>query len=158
MTFNKPQQTNKSSIVNCQLSIVEILLSSHETCVNYMMPLGLHHIFAWEHHYGPEPWCDIPGPVNTIAGVANIGDDINWTGHHFAQANWYAFGRQAWNHQITSKQIAEEWVEMTFSPSRTLPKGRETANVKTQNLKPETLKPETRNPKPETLKHGTLKT
>jgi alpha-glucuronidase len=61
MTFNKPQQTNKSSIVNCQLSIVEILLSSHETCVNYMMPLGLHHIFAWEHHYGPEPWCDIPG-------------------------------------------------------------------------------------------------
>lgn len=61
MTFNKPQQTNKSSIVNCQLLIVEILLSSHETCVNYMMPLGLHHIFAWEHHYGPEPWCDIPG-------------------------------------------------------------------------------------------------
>jgi alpha-glucuronidase len=61
MTFNKPQQTNKSSIVNCQLSIVETLLSSHETCVNYMMPLGLHHIFAWEHHYGPEPWCDIPG-------------------------------------------------------------------------------------------------
>ncbi len=61
MTFNKPQQTNKSSIVNCQLSIVEILLSSHETCVNYMMPLGLHHIFAWDHHYGPEPWCDIPG-------------------------------------------------------------------------------------------------
>lgn len=61
MTFDKPRQTNKSSIVNCQLSIVEILLSSHETCVNYMMPLGLHHIFAWEHHYGPEPWCDIPG-------------------------------------------------------------------------------------------------
>lgn len=90
-----------------------------------------------------------------IAGVANIGEDINWTGHHFAQANWYAFGRQAWNHQITSKQIAEEWVDMTFSPTLTLPKGRETANVKTQNLKPETLKPETL--KPETLKHGTLK-
>ncbi|MBN2766015.1 MAG: alpha-glucuronidase [Paludibacteraceae bacterium] len=61
MTFDKSQQTTKSSIVNCQLSIVEILLSSHETCVNYMMPLGLHHIFAWDHHYGPEPWCDIPG-------------------------------------------------------------------------------------------------
>lgn len=37
------------------------MLSSHETCVNYMMPLGLHHIFAWDHHYGPEPWCDIKG-------------------------------------------------------------------------------------------------
>lgn len=37
------------------------MLDSWETAVNYMMPLGLHHIFAWDHHYGPEPWCDIPG-------------------------------------------------------------------------------------------------
>lgn len=46
---------------NCQLSIKKMMLSSRETLVDYMMPLGLHHIFAWEHHYGPEPWCDIPG-------------------------------------------------------------------------------------------------
>lgn len=38
-----------------------MMLDSHEAVVNYMMPLGLHHIFAWGHHYGPEPWCSIPG-------------------------------------------------------------------------------------------------
>ncbi|HRZ96455.1 MAG TPA: alpha-glucuronidase family glycosyl hydrolase [Paludibacter sp.] len=67
MTFDRLQTTedrqrsDKLSIVNCQLSIKEMLLSSHETCVDYMMPLGLHHIFAWTHHYGPEPWCEVPG-------------------------------------------------------------------------------------------------
>src|SRR5699024_3575961 len=50
-----------------------------------------------------------------ISAVANIGEDTNWTGHHFAQANWYAFGRLAWNHQLSSEQIAEEWIKMTFS-------------------------------------------
>ena len=50
-----------------------------------------------------------------IAGVANIGNDINWTGHPFAQANWYAFGRLAWNHELTSEQIAQEWLSLTFS-------------------------------------------
>lgn len=52
---------------------------------------------------------------SAIAGVANIGNDQNWTGHHFGQANWYAFGRLAWDHQLTSKQIADEWLGMTFS-------------------------------------------
>lgn len=50
-----------------------------------------------------------------IAGVANTGTDINWTGHHFAQANWYAFGRLAWNHELSAAEIAEEWIRMTFS-------------------------------------------
>jgi alpha-glucuronidase len=50
-----------------------------------------------------------------IAGVANTGSDRNWTGHHFAQANWYAFGRLAWNPDTPSRQIAEEWVKMTFT-------------------------------------------
>ena len=50
-----------------------------------------------------------------IAGVANIGEDTNWTGHHFAQANWYAFGRLAWNHNLSAEQIADEWIRMTFS-------------------------------------------
>ena len=49
-----------------------------------------------------------------IAGVANIGLDTNWCGHHFSQANWYAFGRLAWNPMLTSKEIAEEWLKQTF--------------------------------------------
>ncbi len=50
-----------------------------------------------------------------IAGVANIGLDSNWCGHDFAQANWYAFGRLAWNNQLKSEQIADEWIRQTFS-------------------------------------------
>lgn len=49
-----------------------------------------------------------------IAGVANVGLDNNWCGHHFAQANWYAFGRLAWNVNLKSEQIAEEWLKLTF--------------------------------------------
>lgn len=52
---------------------------------------------------------------SAIAGVSNIGTDRNWTGHHFGQANWYAFGRQAWNHQLASEEIAQEWIHQTFS-------------------------------------------
>ena len=55
-----------------------------------------------------------PGSLRAMAGVANIGDDTNWCGHHFAQANWYAFGRAAWNPSLTPKEIAEEWANMTF--------------------------------------------
>jgi alpha-glucuronidase len=50
-----------------------------------------------------------------MAGVSNIGSDRNWTGSHFDQANWYAFGRLAWNPTLGSRDIAEEWVKMTFS-------------------------------------------
>ena len=53
--------------------------------------------------------------ITAIAGVANIGEDLNWCGNHFAQANWYAFGRLAWNHELTSEQIADEWLKMTFT-------------------------------------------
>jgi len=53
------------------------------------------------------------------AGVANIGEDTNWCGHHFAQANWYAFGRLAWSTEISSEKIANEWVRMTFTSLRT---------------------------------------
>ena len=49
-----------------------------------------------------------------VAGVANIGKDRNWCGHHFSQANWYAFGRLAWNPSLSSEQIAREWLEQTF--------------------------------------------
>jgi alpha-glucuronidase len=50
-----------------------------------------------------------------IAGVANTGTDRNWSGSHFGQANWYAFGRLAWDHSLSSAQIAEEWIRLTFS-------------------------------------------
>ena len=50
---------SQPSAINAQLK--KMMLDSHEAVVNYMMPLGLHHIFAWGHHYGPEPWCSIPG-------------------------------------------------------------------------------------------------
>ncbi|MHA6249041.1 alpha-glucuronidase family glycosyl hydrolase [Pontibacter sp. CAU 1760] len=53
--------------------------------------------------------------LSAIAGVSNIGTDRNWTGHQFGQSNWYAFGRLAWDHTLTSEQIAEEWIRMTFT-------------------------------------------
>ncbi|MGD8779389.1 MAG: alpha-glucuronidase family glycosyl hydrolase [Ignavibacteria bacterium] len=55
-----------------------------------------------------------------MAGVANIGTDRNWTGHTFGQANWYCLGRLAWNHDLTSEQIAEEWIRMTFGNDKNL--------------------------------------
>ena len=55
-----------------------------------------------------------PEKLVGIAGVANIGLDTNWCGHHFSQANWYAFGRLAWNPALTSEAIATEWLSQTF--------------------------------------------
>ncbi len=54
-------------------------------------------------------------PLTGMAGVTNIGDDRNWTGHPFGQANWFAYGRLAWNHQLSSRHIASEWLKMTYS-------------------------------------------
>lgn len=50
-----------------------------------------------------------------MAGVSNIGNDRNWTGHPFAQSNWYAYGRLAWNPNLSSEDIADEWIRQTFS-------------------------------------------
>ena len=58
-----------------------------------------------------------PEKLVGIAGVANIGLDTNWCGHHFSQANWYAFGRLAWNPMLTSEEIANEWLAQTFDTS-----------------------------------------
>ena len=55
-----------------------------------------------------------PSRLVGIAGVANIGLDTNWCGHHFSQANWYAFGRLAWNPSMKSEEIASEWLKATF--------------------------------------------
>ena len=56
--------------------------------------------------------------LSGMAGVANIGNDINWCGHPFAQANWYALGRLAWNNNLSSEEIADEWLKMTFTNNR----------------------------------------
>lgn len=73
--------------------------------------------------YRPSPSSTVAGIIDgtdsgqkltLMAGVSNIGTDRNWTGHLMAQSNWYAFGRQAWNPNLTSGEIAEEWVKMTF--------------------------------------------
>jgi alpha-glucuronidase len=54
-------------------------------------------------------------PRTSIAGVSNVGAARDWTGAPFAQANWYAFGRLAWNPELSAREIAEEWLRMTFS-------------------------------------------
>ena len=53
--------------------------------------------------------------LSGMAGVSNIGSDINWTGHPFAQANWYALGRLAWDYTLSADTIADEWLRQTFS-------------------------------------------
>ncbi|UCD60746.1 MAG: alpha-glucuronidase [Flavobacteriaceae bacterium] len=53
--------------------------------------------------------------ISAMAGVANIGTDLNWTGHPFAQANWYGYGRLAWNPYLSSETIAEEWLRLTYT-------------------------------------------
>jgi len=60
--------------------------------------------------------------VSGIAGVSGIGQDRNWTGHHFSQANWYAFGRLAWNPDLSGDNIADEWIRMTWSNDETVVK------------------------------------
>ncbi len=58
--------------------------------------------------------------LSVIAGVSNIGNELNWTGHPFGQANWYAYGRLAWDHTLTSESIAKEWISATFGNSSEL--------------------------------------
>lgn len=55
-----------------------------------------------------------PQKYTAIAGVSNVGLDTNWTGHQFNQANWYAFGRLAWDNTLKSEHIADEWIKLTF--------------------------------------------
>lgn len=69
--------------------------------------------------YQAPMWKEFFGFVNPdrlvgISGVANIGDDANWCGHPFSQANWYAFGRLAWNPSLTAEEIAHEWLVQTY--------------------------------------------
>jgi alpha-glucuronidase len=77
---------------------------------------------------------DTKGRIVGIAGVSNIGLDRNWCGHHFAQANWYAFGRLAWNPSLSSRQIAEEWLKQTFGNGKEIVKSEKTANAITSMM------------------------
>ncbi|MBN2037023.1 MAG: hypothetical protein JW768_09805 [Chitinispirillaceae bacterium] len=58
--------------------------------------------------------------VTCISGVANVGNNMNWCGHHFHQANWFAYGRLAWNHTLSSDSIADEWARMTWGNAPTV--------------------------------------
>jgi len=64
--------------------------------------------------YKPAKGSEVAGIISSMAGVSNIGTDRNWTGHPFGQANWFAFGRLAWDHDATSEDIAREWIRLTF--------------------------------------------
>jgi alpha-glucuronidase len=94
----------------------------HSTHLVYLAPM-------WTEFFGAETFAAGPGtPVarivdgtlhkyrrTGIAGVANTGSDENWTGHDFGQANWYAFGRLAWNPALDAGAMAEEWIRMTWT-------------------------------------------
>ena len=82
---------------------------------NHLAYLGT----MWEECLDSDTYRDGPGStvakmVTAIAGVANTGQDANFTGYVFAQANWYAFGRLAWNPELSAEEIADEWVRQTF--------------------------------------------
>ncbi len=53
--------------------------------------------------------------LTAIAGVSNTGDDRNWCGHFFAQSNWFAYGRLAWNHELSAEEIADDWIKMSIT-------------------------------------------
>lgn len=59
-----------------------------------------------------------PSFLKGVAGVVNVGDNVNWCGHDFAQANWYAYGRLAWNPDLSAEEIAREWLAQTFTTDR----------------------------------------
>ncbi|HET7378707.1 MAG TPA: alpha-glucuronidase family glycosyl hydrolase, partial [Gaiellales bacterium] len=65
--------------------------------------------------YARGPGSTVGQEIRGLAGVANVGSDRDWCGSDFNQANWYAFGRLAWDHSLSSAAIADEWIRMTFS-------------------------------------------
>lgn len=75
----------------------------HANHLAYLAPM-------WKEFFSLVP----PPSIEAVAGVANIGSAANWCGHPFAQANWYAFGRLAWSPELSSGQIADEWLKQTF--------------------------------------------
>jgi alpha-glucuronidase len=96
----------------------------HSTHAVYLAPMWNEFLQSDTHTKGPGSSVSkvVDGTLHGyrrtgIAGVANTGSDRNWTGHHFAQANWYAYGRLAWDPDLTATQIANEWIPMTWGSS-----------------------------------------
>jgi alpha-glucuronidase len=89
----------------------------HSTHLAFLAPLWKEFLDADTFAHGPGSTVAkiTSGKGSGIVGVANTGTDRNWCGHDFAQANWYAFGRLAWNPALSSEQIADEWIRMTWS-------------------------------------------
>ncbi|HTR28010.1 MAG TPA: alpha-glucuronidase family glycosyl hydrolase [Puia sp.] len=79
----------------------------------YLAPLFAECLNADTHTQGTGPV--VASTISGIAGVANTGNDINWCGHPFAAANWYAFGRLAWNPRTAAAEIADDWIRQTFT-------------------------------------------
>lgn len=79
----------------------------HSNHLAYLAPM-------WKEFFSFVP----PASLKAIAGVANTGTDANWCGHTFAQANWYAFGRLAWNPHLSSEEIADEWLRQSICQSK----------------------------------------
>jgi alpha-glucuronidase len=79
----------------------------------YLAPLFAECLSSDTHIAGTGP--AVAATISGIAGVANVGNDINWCGHPFAAANWYAFGRLAWNPAASPSDIADDWIRQTFS-------------------------------------------
>lgn len=110
----------KKTAVMPELQITQEYLG-HSKQLAFLAPM-------WEEFLESETWQEgagstvarctdgsvFPRKFSAIAGVANIGSDSNWCGNTFAQANWYAFGRLAWDHSLSSSQIVEEWLRLTF--------------------------------------------
>lgn len=113
MTFQSKE--NQSSTIDYELPIKEMMLSSHETAVDYMMPLGLHHIFAWGHHYGPEPWCNVAGAradwlpkYYHQANSTGIGFDRTKSGSD-AVSQYYSPLKEEFNDLATCPEIYLLW-------------------------------------------------
>lgn len=107
--------------IMAELQITQEYLG-HSTYLVYLLPM-------WRHFFNFDTYCRgegssvakfstgeiYPSKISAIAGVANTGNDENWCGHHFAQANWFAFGRLAWNPDCNDNAITEQWIKMTWN-------------------------------------------
>ncbi len=79
--------------------------------------------------------------LNGMAGVANIGNDINWCGHPFAQANWYALGRLGWDYNLSSEKIADEWLRMTFTNDNSFLQNEKTVMLRSREIMVDYMNP-----------------
>lgn len=111
----------KKTSIMAELQITQEYMG-HSNYLVYLLPM-------WRKFFDFDTYCNGKGStiskvlkgnvwpqnITAIAGVANTGDQLNWTGHYFAQANWYAFGRLAWNPELDTDEITSEWILTTWN-------------------------------------------